>query len=83
MDTFTRVRQIVAEALNLSEAQITPQSSLITDLPADSLDRIEIVMSLEEAFCFEFDEASLSLTTIQQIVDYIDARKGAQDRPSA
>jgi acyl carrier protein len=77
-NTFERVRSIVAEALNTTEEKITSQTSLTEDLIADSLDRIEIAMALEEAFCIEFEEEALTLTRIQQIVEYIEGRMREQ-----
>ena len=80
MDTFERVRSVVAQALNLSEEQITPQTSLIGDLVADSLDVEEITMILEETFDVAFGDEPLPLNTIQQIVDYIERKLGEQPR---
>jgi acyl carrier protein len=78
VNTFERVRSIVAQALSKNEEQITPEASLEGDLAADSLDVVEITMALEEAFCVEFGEEAFALTTIQQIVDYIQGRLEGQ-----
>ena len=74
MNTYERVRSIIAEHLNRSEETITPEAALENDLGADSMDIAEITMALEETFCIEFDEETLSLTTVQQIADYIESR---------
>ncbi len=70
-NTFERVRHIVADVLDKDIKTITPETSLTEDLLADSLHQVEIVMALEDVFCREFGEESLSLKTIQDIVDYI------------
>ncbi len=56
------------------EERITPETSLIGDLVADSLDVVEITMELEEAFDVEFGDDAVALTTVQQIVDYIQTK---------
>ena len=78
MNTFERVRSIVAEGLDVSEEQITPQTSLTDDLAADSLDIVQISMALEEAFCVEFGDDTEDLTTVERIVEYIQGKLGAQ-----
>ena len=56
------------------EERITPETSLIGDLVADLLDVVEITMELEEAFDVEFGDDAVALTTVQQIVDYIQTK---------
>ena len=73
MDTFERVRRVVATTLHVSEEEITLQTSLTADLGADSLDMVQVVMALEEEFGRDVpDDDSIVLTTVQQIVDYIE-----------
>lgn len=74
MNTFERVRNIVAERLDKDRTKITPQTSLVDDLGPDSLDRVEIAMAIEEEFCIEFGDETMALTTIQQMVDYIEVK---------
>lgn len=76
MNTFERVRSIVADHLHLEGEEITPETSLEHDLKADSLDLVEITMALEETFCVDFGDDAMELTTVQQIVDYIETKKG-------
>lgn len=77
MSTFERVRGIVAKSMDTNEEQITPETSLMDDLSADSLDIVEMTMAFEEEFCMNFEEeTSYSLQTMQQIVDYIETHKG-------
>jgi acyl carrier protein len=67
-----KVKQIVAEQLGVEEAEVTPSSSFVDDLGADSLDQVELVMALEEAYDIEIpDEAAEKIRTVQDAVDYI------------
>ena len=71
-----RVQEIVAEQLGVNLEQVTNEASFVDDLGADSLDTVELVMALEEAFEIEIpDEEAEKITTIQQAVDYITAHK--------
>lgn len=69
-----RVKKIIAEQLGVNEAEIKNESSFVGDLGADSLDTVEVVMTLEEAFEFEIpDEEAEKITTVQQVIDYVSA----------
>ena len=69
-----RVREIVAEQLGVSEADIKNESSFVNDLGADSLDTVELVMALEDEFECEIpDEDAEKITTVQQAIDYVTA----------
>ena len=69
-----RVRKIVSEQLGVGEDQVGTDSSFVDDLGADSLDTVELVMALEEAFNTEIpDEEAEKITTVKQAVDYISA----------
>ena len=68
-----KVRQIVSEQLGVDEAEVTPSASFIDDLGADSLDQVELVMALEEAFNMEVgDEDAEKILTVQNAIDYVD-----------
>jgi acyl carrier protein len=68
----TKIKQIIAEKLGVSEDKVTPQASLVDDLAADSLDRVEVVMALEDAFGMEIsDEDAEKLRTVKDILDYL------------
>ena len=68
----TQVRAILAEKLGLDLAEIRPESSILDDLGADSLDVVEMVMSLEEAFDIEVpDEDIEALRTIADVERYV------------
>ena len=69
-----RVRQIVVEQLGVKEDEVSPDSSFVDDLGADSLDTVELVMALEEEFNCEIpDEEAEKITTVQEAIDYINA----------
>lgn len=67
-----KVKQIIMEKLGVSEEQVTSEASFIDDLNADSLDIVELVMELEDAFGLEIpDEDAEKLKTVQNAVDYL------------
>ena len=71
--TYDRLKQIVAEQLGVDESEVTPQASFVDDLNADSLDLVELIMSLEEEFGMEIpDEDAERIRTVQEAVDYVE-----------
>ena len=71
-DILEKVRSIVAEQLSVDAAEVKPESNFQNDLGADSLDTVELVMALEEAFDIEIpDEAAEGITTVGDAVKYI------------
>ena len=74
---FERVKKIAVEQLGVEEGEVLPSASFVDDLGADSLDLVELIMSLEEEFSnpsqkIEIpDEDAESIITIQDAVDYI------------
>ncbi len=67
-----KVKQIVVEQLGVDAAEVTPQAHFVNDLGADSLDTVELVMALEEAFDTEIpDEEAEKIQTVGQAIDYI------------
>jgi acyl carrier protein len=73
-----RVRKIIAEQLGVNEAEIKNESSFVDDLGADSLDTVELVMALEEEFETEIpDEEAEKITTVQQAINFVQARQKA------
>jgi acyl carrier protein len=74
---FERVRAIVVEQLGVDEDEVTPTASFVDDLNADSLDLVELIMSLEEEFSADSggleipDEDAEKITTVQDAVDYL------------
>ena len=84
---FERVKKIIAEQLGVDEGNITPKTSFVEDLNADSLDLVELIMSLEEEFgqggqSFEIsDEDAEKIVTVQDAVNYILEHSIAEDEP--
>lgn len=74
---FERVRKIIADQLGVDEAEIKPETSFVEDLNADSLDLVELIMSLEEEFSKEgktieiSDEEAEKIATVNDAVDFI------------
>jgi acyl carrier protein len=74
---FEKIKAIVVEQLGVEEKDVVPTASFVEDLGADSLDLVELIMSLEEAFStpekkLEIpDEAAEKIVTIQDAMDYI------------
>ena len=73
-DLEQKVKKIIAEQLGKNEADIKNEASFIEDLGADSLDTVELVIALEEAFKVQIpDEQQENLRTVQQAIDFIKA----------
>ena len=71
-----KVKQIIVEQLGVDEAEVTDTASFVDDLGADSLDQVELVMALEEAFSIEVpDEEAEKLTTVGAVIEYIEKKK--------
>ena len=71
--TYERLKKIVVEQLGVDEDEVKPEASFVDDLNADSLDLVELIMSLEEEFGTEIkDEDAEKIRTVQDAVDYID-----------
>jgi len=69
-----RVIDIVAEQLGVDREKVTPDTSFVNDLGADSLDTVELVMELEEEFDITIpDEAAEKIQTVGQAVEHIEA----------
>ena len=67
-----KVKEIIMDQLGVDEKQVNSEASFIDDLGADSLDTVELVMALEEAFDIEIpDEEAEKIVTVQNAVDYI------------
>ena len=70
-----KIKKIVVENLGVSEDQVTDDAQFAQDLGADSLDQVELVMSLEEEFGAEIrDEDADSLNTVGDAINYIEKR---------
>ncbi len=72
MEDFDKLKTMVAERLHVSEDQITPESSFVEDLNADSLEVVELIMALEDEFGLSIpDEDAEKIVTVQDALDYI------------
>lgn len=74
---FERIKRIVVEQLGVEERDVVPTASFVDDLGADSLDLVELIMSLEEAFSTAAkkieipDEDAEKIVTVQDAIDYL------------
>ena len=72
MSVEEKVKNIVAVQLSIGVDEINNESSFIDDLGADSLDTVELVMSLEEEFDIEIsDDEAENILTVQSAIDHI------------
>jgi acyl carrier protein len=71
--TFDKIREIIIDELGVDESVITMDTNLVKDLEADSLDAVDIIMSIEEKFGIEIpDEEAEKFETVGDIVRYVD-----------
>ncbi|MFQ5802131.1 MAG: acyl carrier protein [Candidatus Methylomirabilales bacterium] len=76
MDVAEKVKKIIVEQLGVEESEVKPDASFIEDLGADSLDTVELIMVLEEAFEIEIpDEDAEKIVHVKDAVQYIQDRK--------
>ncbi len=74
--TFEKVRDIIVETLSCGEAEIKPDTDLIGDLGADSLEIVELSMALQEDLGAAIEDKDLEkIHTVQDILDYIQSKK--------
>ena len=72
---FDKVKSIIVEQLDADEADVTMDASIQDDLGADSLDVVDLVMSIEESFDIEIpDEEVEGIKTVGDIVKYIESK---------
>lgn len=71
-EILDKVKDMIASQLGKSEDEITPDSSFIEDLGADSLDLVELIMSMEDEFGLEIsDEDAENIVTVQDALNFI------------
>lgn len=74
--TFERLRKIIVEQLGVEEGDVTLEAAFVEDLNADSLDLVELIMSLEEEFGMEIsDEDAEKIQKVSDAVEYIEERQ--------
>ena len=75
-EQFTTLQSIIADQLDVDVAKVTKEASFTDDLDADSLDVVEMVMSIEETFSIEIeDEDASSIKTVGDVCKYLDGNK--------
>jgi acyl carrier protein len=74
MNIEEKVKAIICEQLSVAEEDVVAQASFVDDLGADSLDLVEMIMAMEEAFNISIaDEDAEKIRTVQDAIDYIKA----------
>ncbi len=74
MSVFDKVKEIIIEELNVDADKVVLEANLKDDLGADSIDAVQIIMDLEDAFNIEIDtDNAEAISTVKNLVDYIEA----------
>lgn len=77
-EVASKVRKIIADQLEQKAEDIRGEASFLNDLGADSLDIVEMIMTMEEEFDMEIsDEEAEKIQTVQEAIDYIVSRLAA------
>ena len=72
MSAEQKVIDIIVEQLSVDKDKVVPGASFVDDLGADSLDLVELIMAMEEAFGIEIpDEVAEKITTVQDAIDHV------------
>ena len=75
MDTFEKIRALLAEQLDIDPEKITPDSDIVNDFGADSLDVIDMITILSDEFGVEIpDEDIENFHTVGDVVNYLEDR---------
>ena len=75
MSVEERVKKIIAEKLSVDMEEVVPEASFVDDLGADSLDLVELIMSMEEEFDTDIsDEDAEQITTVKDAIAYVNAQ---------
>ena len=76
---YETVRELLAHQLEIDPAQIGPQTDLLEDLGADSLDIVELVMAIEEEYDIVItDERAANVRTVEQLVEMLEGILGSK-----
>ena len=74
MSVEDRVKKIIAEKLGVDLSEVVPEASFVNDLGADSLDLVELIMTMEEEFELEIsDEDAEKLVSVKNAIDFINS----------
>ncbi len=77
MSVQDKLIDIIAEQLSVDKEKVVPAASFVDDLGADSLDLVELIMAMEEAFEVEIaDEVAEKIITVQDAINHIQSVKG-------
>lgn len=72
-DVASKVKSIIVDKLGVDESEVTPGASFTSDLGADSLDTVELIMEFEKAFGISIpDDVAEKIATVQDAIDYIE-----------
>jgi acyl carrier protein len=75
MSVEERVKKIIAEKLSVDLEEVVPDASFVDDLGADSLDLVELIMSMEEEFDTDIsDEDAEQITTVKDAIAYVNSQ---------
>jgi acyl carrier protein len=75
--SYEKLKKIIVEQLGVDEAEVKPEASFVEDLNADSLDLVELIMSLEEEFGMEIsDDEAEKIKTVGDAMEYIEEKSG-------
>ena len=74
MSIEDKIKEIIAEKLSVEMSEVVPEASFVDDLGADSLDLVELVMTMEEEFDTDIsDEDAEQLVTVQDAINFVKA----------
>lgn len=74
METFDKVKEIIVNSLGCDASEVTSEACISEDLGADSLDAVEIIMDLEDAFGISVpEEKAKEIKTVQDVVALVDS----------
>jgi acyl carrier protein len=74
MSIVDKVKKIIAEKLGVDLSEVVPEASFVDDLGADSLDLVELIMSMEEEFDIEIsDEAAEKIVRVKDAISFIES----------
>ncbi|MDF1577586.1 MAG: acyl carrier protein [Desulfobulbales bacterium] len=77
MSVQEKLIDIIAEQLSVDKAKVVPNASFVDDLGADSLDLVELIMAMEEAFDIEIaDEVAEKITTVKDAIAHVEKVTG-------